>query len=102
MNQSELIDKVFKICGSSIEKYELQIARNTSEVIERNEFDRNRIVFTQDNFLKFALIYMRIRAQQPVIIMGETGIGKTAIVQYLSDVLDHKFLTLNMHEGVSE
>lgn len=46
MNQSELIDKVFKICGSSIEKYELQIARNTSEVIERNEFDRNRIVFT--------------------------------------------------------
>lgn len=34
--------------------------------------------------------------------MGETGIGKTAIVQYLSDVLDHKFLTLNMHEGVSE
>ncbi len=34
--------------------------------------------------------------------MGETGIGKTAIVSYLSDVLDRKFLTLNMHEGINE
>lgn len=34
--------------------------------------------------------------------MGETGIGKTAIVSYLSDVLGTLFLTLNMHEGVSE
>lgn len=34
--------------------------------------------------------------------MGETGIGKTAIIQYLSDVLDRRFMTLNMHEGISE
>jgi MoxR-like ATPase len=34
--------------------------------------------------------------------MGETGIGKTAIVSYLSDVLDRRFLTLNMHEGITE
>ncbi len=34
--------------------------------------------------------------------MGETGIGKTAIVSYLSDVLGSKFKTLNMHEGINE
>lgn len=34
--------------------------------------------------------------------MGETGIGKTAILTYLSDVLERDFRTLNMHEGISD
>ena len=36
-----------------------------------NVFDRDRISFTRDNFLKLALIYLRIRAGIPVIIMGK-------------------------------
>lgn len=30
-----------------------------------------KIVFTRDNFLKLAMIYLRIRAGQSVIIMGK-------------------------------
>ena len=37
-----------------------------------------------DNFFKMALIFLRIKSKIPIIIMGETGIGKTALVTLLS------------------
>jgi hypothetical protein len=37
-------------------------------------------VISNDNFLKIVLIYLRLKANIPVILMGETGIGKTSIV----------------------
>ena len=34
-------------------------------------------VFTADNFIKLMLILIRIRSKIPIILMGETGCGKT-------------------------
>ena len=34
--------------------------------------------------------------------MGETGVGKTAIINYLADALDYEFRVLNLHEGITE
>jgi len=34
--------------------------------------------------------------------MGETGVGKTAVINYLADVLNYEFRILNLHEGVTE
>lgn len=39
-----------------------------------------------DNCLKLMAIYMRLRCKKPVIIMGETGCGKTRILKFLSDL----------------
>ena len=38
---------------------------------------------TQDNVLKILAIYMRFRCDIPVVIMGETGCGKTRLIEYL-------------------
>jgi len=38
---------------------------------------------TMDNLLKILAIYMRLRANIPVIIMGETGCGKTRLCRYM-------------------
>ncbi len=57
---------------------------------------------TADNLLKMTLIMLRLRAKIPVIIMGETGCGKTSLVHYLSKLLDAKFLVFNFHAGVTE
>ena len=38
--------------------------------------------FTSDNFIKMILILLRIRAGIPVIMMGETGCGKTSLIKY--------------------
>ena len=34
--------------------------------------------------------------------MGETGIGKTALVELLSSIMNYKFYTLNIHAGITE
>jgi hypothetical protein len=41
---------------------------------------------TMDNLLKMLAIYMRMRADIPIIIMGETGCGKTRLVRYMCDL----------------
>ena len=41
-------------------------------------------VLTLDNVMKILAIHMRFRCNIPVIIMGETGCGKTKLVQYMS------------------
>ena len=38
---------------------------------------------TQDNAMKLLAIHMRFRCDIPVIIMGETGCGKTRLIEYL-------------------
>jgi len=49
------------------------------------------LVFTLDNFMKLVLIYLRIRAHMPIILMGETGVGKTSLVEYIAKIIDAEF-----------
>lgn len=60
------------------------------------------IAILRDNFIKMALMILRIRAKIPIILMGETGIGKTALVKLLASIMNQKFYTLNIHAGISE
>lgn len=57
---------------------------------------------TPDNILKMVLIIQRIRAGIPVIVMGETGCGKTSLVRYLSRTCGVPFHVKNFHAGVNE
>ena len=45
------------------------------------------------------LIYLRIESKIPVILMGETGIGKTALIEFLSLLMNTDIFTLNVHSG---
>ena len=62
----------------------------------------SKIAILKDNFIKMALISLRIRAKVPIILMGQTGIGKTALVKLLTSIMDLKFYTLNIHAGITE
>jgi len=57
-------------------------------------------VITADNFVKMVLILLKIRAKNPVIMMGETGCGKTLLIRKLSEMLNDgecKMKILNIH-----
>ncbi len=34
--------------------------------------------------------------------MGETGIGKTFMIEFLSKIMDALFVTINVHAGITE
>ncbi len=82
-DHSVLVQELDKICGVT----------NTLE---------SSYVVTADNLLKMCLILMRIDSGLPVVIMGETGCGKTSLVKYLAQKRDALFEVKNLHAGVSE
>ena len=46
-----------------------------------------KIKINGDNFLKMALIFLRIESNIPIILMGETGIGKTSLIELLKEIM---------------
>jgi energy-coupling factor transporter ATP-binding protein EcfA2 len=81
---------------------------------DKNEQDKNLksieeivgdYVFTADNFIKMILILLRIRENIPIIMMGETGCGKTSLIRKLSELINNgesKMKILNIHAGITD
>ncbi|XP_052426303.1 E3 ubiquitin-protein ligase rnf213-beta [Carassius gibelio] len=54
---------------------------------EKGKFDPDPTYeLTTDNIMKMLAIHMRFRSEIPVIIMGETGCGKTRLIRFLCDL----------------
>ena len=58
-------------------------------------------VFTQDNFIKLILILLKIRAKIPIIMMGETGCGKTSLIKMISQLKKNIMLIFKIHAGIT-
>jgi len=73
----------------------------TSILEEKNE----NYVITNDNFRKMILLIYRIKANVPVIIMGDTGCGKTMLITKLNQLLNNGKKTveiINIHPGIND
>jgi len=67
--------------------------------------DTDNYVITEDNYKKMILLIYRIKANVPVIIMGETGCGKTSLITKLSQFLNNgKKLVekIDIHPGITD
>ena len=60
-------------------------------------------IFTPENYLQMIIILQRIKANIPVIIMGDKGIGKTSLITKLSELVNNgnknRFIILNIHSS---
>ena len=89
-----------------------QFLSEVKNVLNLNKLSIERIkniigsyCFTSDNFIKMILILLRIRAGIPVIMMGETGCGKTSLIKTLSALLNQGQMNLkimNIHAGIED
>ena len=59
-------------------------------------------VFNVDNFFKMILILIRLRAGVPILIMGETGCGKTSLIKAIAKINNYEMKTLNIHAGITD
>jgi len=67
--------------------------------------DSDNYVITEDNYKKMVLLIYRIQADVPVIIMGETGCGKTSLITKLSQLLNNgkKMVhIIKIHPGIND
>ncbi|CAF1607231.1 unnamed protein product, partial [Rotaria magnacalcarata] len=63
---------------------------------------QSEYVLTADNYIKMLLVYLRVQSNIPVLIMGETGCGKTALIQFLcQQILDDELAIFRIHAGIS-
>ena len=80
------------------EKEEKEELKSIEEIV-------GEYVFTADNFIKMILILLRIRENIPVIMMGETGCGKTSLIRKLSELINNgesKMKIMNIHAGIRD
>ena len=103
---------------SNSDKYLIDIksALNLENEVNKNKGDIKSLksilnhksddyVITNDNFKKMILLVYRIKANIPVIIMGETGCGKTALITKLNQLLNNGEITveiINIHPGITD
>ena len=91
---------------STLTQKELQEKLNrivrTSPPPKNNSLGALSYALTPDNVLKMALIIQRVRANIPVIVMGETGCGKTSLIRYLAKTCEVPFHVFNFHAGIQE
>ena len=112
------LEKLYNLQNTKKEKLKLFKELQSNEIMDnvknflncnfKHEEIQNIIgnyVYTQDNFIKVVLIMMRIRANIPIIIMGETGCGKTSLIEMASKLINNGKVTLkkmNIHAGIND
>ncbi|XP_065899490.1 E3 ubiquitin-protein ligase rnf213-alpha-like isoform X3 [Dysidea avara] len=93
-NQEELLVKLLTVMGINM------------EILYRHP--DNSYVLTADNTKKIMAILMRFRCNIPVILMGETGCGKTRLIKYMCELLslnspdNGTLVIMKVHGGVTE
>ena len=103
--RSKELDDFKKMSHEELQKTLERIVRPQHGQQQAEENVQNGIsgyALTPDNMLKMILIILRVRANVPIIVMGETGCGKTSLVEYLARTCQIPFLTFNFHAGRKE
>ncbi|KAF0501079.1 e3 ubiquitin-protein ligase [Gigaspora margarita] len=55
-----------------------------------------------NNIIKIALKLLRVRANVHVVVMGETGCGKSNLIGFLTKVVEVNYKPFNLHAGITE
>jgi hypothetical protein len=86
------------------EAVQLVLAVEGGDVLRRRDHlnGPSDYVVTVDNLIKLMSIQQRLKYGLPVLIMGETGCGKTALVNFIASTLDFHLYTLDIHGGITD
>ena len=92
-SQEELREIIIRLC-----------CRPTQEEQKRKVFLEKfkDIALTRDNVAKLALLYLRLKAGIPIVMVGETGVGKTVLVNILNYLVGGKVSSYQLHAGTKE
>jgi hypothetical protein len=78
--------------------------QDPAKVMERAKaFKGKGFVITLDNFMKICLILLKAHLKIPIVMMGESGCGKTYLSEFVSEcLLQDRMKELTLYAGVTE
>lgn len=91
----EFTEKSIKIGRSEVFKKEY----NTNKKLKSSKIekaDNSTFSFTRMTVCLLERVAISISQNEPVLLVGETGVGKTTSVQYLAEKTNHKLVVINM------
>ena len=96
---------LFEFGGSDFifELKNICVTPDSLKITINEELRKQGYEFTIDNFVKMVLIYIRIKADVPLILMGETGCGKTSLIESLYLFISDRYelIKFDIHSGLS-
>ena len=95
----KMIEDIFDVSN------DVQMEKENTESLLPILDKSDNYVITNDNFKKMVLLFYRIKANIPVIIMGETGWGKTLLIKKMNQILNKGKMTIkiiNIHPGKTD
>ena len=96
--EREIYRILHQLSGNDI--FNISDSRPIKDFKEIREDIKNYSI-TLDNFFKMCLVVQRAVSNIPTIIMGESGVGKTALIKFLVEVVyGHTLLIFNIHAGI--
>ncbi|KAI1738338.1 hypothetical protein F4680DRAFT_450092 [Xylaria scruposa] len=71
-----------------------------AKYLQGNRVGKSKKTFANTNHARRLLeqIAVAVKLREPVLLVGETGIGKTTVVQQLADTLGHKLVAVNLSQ----
>lgn len=82
----------------------VKLTRTKQKQLSREEISMltEGYAYTPDNMLKMIMIAQRIQSNVPVVVMGETGCGKTSLIRRLAKICDTHLFIFSIHAGITE
>ena len=105
--QKDLVDYKSLTHEGFLEQIITLFSLNGKTIDELKKFceSHGNYIFVSDNYIKMVRILLNIEAKIPVILMGETGVGKTKLLEVLSELygnLTCVWRTLQIHAGITD
>ena len=106
-NWNELVDYKHLEHEDFLEEIKKLFSLNTMSVqdIKNLCVKLGNYIFVSDNFIKMVRILLNIEAKIPVILMGETGVGKTKLLEMLTTLYNkgtQRIKKLQIHAGTTD
>ena len=96
MKHEEFLEQIKKLF--SLDKMEINDIKKLCENL-------GNYIFVSDNFIKMVRILLNVEAKIPVILMGETGVGKTKLLEMLATLYGKgtlRWKKLQIHAGTTD
>ena len=106
-NWSELVDYKNMNHDAFLEQVQklFSIDKMSKDQLKKLCEELGNYIFVADNFIKMVRILLNIQAKIPVILMGETGVGKTKLLEMLATLYGQgtrRWERLQIHAGTTD